>query len=180
MFRSAAFFLFASLVLLWAGLAQLNHALSPLHLHLFGGGLYVVFAALRLPSASGLILSCLAGLWCDAASPIPFGTHLVLFALAHTLIRKSRSHLDTRHTPSLVLVALLSNAALWIALTSFLITRAPIIARSAPRLLLDLLLSEALIALIAPWFFALQNRLLLIARHATGSTRPSDTFHNRR
>jgi len=172
--------IFASLVLLWFGLAQLNHALSPLHVHLFGGGLYVVFSALRLPSASGLTLSCLAGLWCDAASPVPFGTHLVLFALAHTLIRKSRSHIDTRHTPSLVLVALLTNAALFLALTIFLITRTPLIARAVPRLLLDLLLSEALIALVAPWFFSLQNRLLLIARHSTGSTTPSDTFHNRR
>jgi len=173
-------FLFAPLVLLWFGLAQLNHALTPLHVHLFGGALYVVFAALRLRSASGLLLSCLAGLWCDAASPVPFGTHLVLVAIAHTLIRKSRPHLDTRHTPSLVLVALLTNAALSLALTLFLITRTPLVARATPRLLLDLILSEVLIALIAPWFFALQNRLLLIARHASGSTTPSDTFHNRR
>jgi len=173
-------FLFASLVLLWFGLAQLNHALSPLHVHLFVGALYVVFAALRLRSASGLLLSYLAGLWCDTASPVPFGTHLILFAIAHTLIRKSRPHLDTRHTPSLVLVALLTNAALSLALTLFLITRTPLIARATPRLLLDLLLSEVLIALIAPWFFALQSRLLLIARHASGSTTPSDTFHNRR
>jgi len=180
MFRSAPLFLFASLVLLWFGIAQLNHALAPLHVHLFGGGLYVVFSALRLPSASGLLLSCLAGLWCDSANPVPFGTHLVLFAVAHTLIRKSRPHLDTRHTPSLVLVALLTNAALSLTLTTFLITRAPIIARATPRLVLDLLLSEALIALIAPWFLALQNRLLLIARQASGSTTPSDTFHNRR
>jgi len=180
MFRSVPAFLFASLVLLWFGLEQFNHALSPLHVHLFGGGLYVVFFALRLPSAGGLLLSCLAGLWCDAASPVPLGTHLILFAIAHTLIRKSRPHLDTRHTPSLVLVALLTNAALWLALTAFLISRSPIIARATPRLLLDLLLSEAFIALIAPWFFALQNRLLLIARRASGSTTPSDTFHNRR
>jgi len=180
MFRSALLYLFASLALLWFGLAQLNHALSPLHMHLFAGALYVVFGALRLRSASGLALSCLAGLWCDAASPVPFGTHLVLFALAHTLIRKSRSHLDTRHTPSLVLVALLTNAALWLALSIFLIAHTPIIARATLRLLLDLILSEALIALIAPWFFALQNRLLLTARRASGNTMPSDTFHNRR
>jgi len=172
--------LLASLVLLWFGLAQLNHGLTPLHLHLFAGGLYVIFPALRFPAASGLLLSCLVGLWCDASSAAPLGTHLVLFATAHTLLRRARPHLDARHTPSLVLVALLTNAALYLALSGILAYRAPILARAAPRLLLDLALSEALLALIAPWFFALQTRLLTLARLTSGSRTPSDTFHNRR
>ncbi|WP_156469290.1 hypothetical protein [Cephaloticoccus primus] len=172
--------LFAAQALLCFGLAQLNYGLSPLHLHLFGGGLLLVFGALRLPPAMGLLLACLGGLLCDAGSPLPFGTQLVLFAVAHTFIRRARPHLDTRHTPTLLLVSLLTNAALYLALTFFLIQREPIIARAAPRLLLDLLLSEGLVALIAPWFFALQGKLLALARLAAGSTTPSDTFHNRR
>ncbi|MBM3852984.1 MAG: hypothetical protein FJ399_07485, partial [Verrucomicrobia bacterium] len=82
--------LFAPLVLLWALLAELNHALSGLHCHVFGGALFVAYAALHQPLRSGLAASLLGGLVCDANTPIPFGTHFVLFAAAHLFLHRVR------------------------------------------------------------------------------------------
>jgi len=74
---------FATLVLLWVVVAELNHGLSRFHVFLFAGGLFVAYAALALPWAAGLAAVLAAGMVCDANAAVPFGTHTILFAAAH-------------------------------------------------------------------------------------------------
>lgn len=158
--------MFGAFLLLWTLTAQVNHYLSGLSVHLFVGALYVTFTALQFPVRRGILLSALAGLLCDTISPVPPGTHLLLFAIAHALISKSRHRLPTDDSTSQVIIALVTNAALYLALSIILISRHPIIAQLWPRLLWDLLLSETFIVLIGPWFFALQGRILDLNRFA--------------
>lgn len=158
--------MFAALVLLWTVTAQVNHYLTGHGVHLFVGALYCTFTALRFPVRSGLLLSAALGLLCDAVSPVPPGTHLLLFCFAHALISQLRHRLPTDHDQTQILVALAANAALYLALTAVLIARQPVIARLGPRLLWDLLLSEIFIGLIGPWFLALQGRILALDRLA--------------
>lgn len=155
-----------ALLLLWALTAQINHYLTGHGVHLFVGALYVTFTALQFPARSGLLLSAAAGLLCDAVAPVPPGTHLLLFAVAHALICKSRHRLPADHGTSQVIIALIANAALYLALSLILIVRQPVIAQLWPRLIWDLLLSEIFIALIGPWFFALQSRIIDLNRFA--------------
>ncbi len=157
---------FLSLLLLWVLLAQINHYLAVWHLHLFVGALYVTFSALRLPARGGLLITILAGLLCDANSPVPFGTHMVLFAIAHVLIFKARFRIPAEHSTTQVVVALLANFGLYITVTIILVIGTPMIGRMWPRLIFDLLLSQLCLLLIGPWFFALQARILELDRHA--------------
>src|SRR3954468_7409196 len=109
-----ALVIFVTLLLLWTLVAQLNHALTGLRVYLFVGSLYVVYAALMLPPRTGLIASLLGGLLCDATTPVWFGTHLLLFAAAHAIIFHLRNRLPRDDTTARVIIALLTNLAIFL------------------------------------------------------------------
>lgn len=155
---------FLTLLLLWVLIAQANHALSGLRVYLFVGGLYVTYAALMLPPRAGLATSLLGGLLCDATTPVAFGTHLLLFAVAFAVVSHLRDRLPREDTIARVLVALLTNLGLFLIFSFTQIGRSPSPAVAWPRLIADLLCSQVCLAIIAPWFFALQHRVLLLAR----------------
>ncbi len=159
--------LFGSLLILWMIVAQLNHVLTGWRAFLFVGGLFVTFAALTQPLAAGFAASLLGGLVCDANSPAVFGTHTLLFAAAHLIVFHVRDRVPRDDTISRVVVALLTNLCLFLALSFTQIRHAPVPGAIWPRLLADLAFSQVFLALVAPWFFALQARALLL----TGATR---------
>ena len=153
-----------TLLLLWALVAEANHALSNLRVYLFVGGLFVTYAALMLPWRAGLAASLLGGLLCDANAPVAFGTHLVLFAAAFAVLSHLRDRLPREDTIARVIVALLANLGLFLLFSFTQISGSPAPAAVWPRLTADLVCSQVCLALIAPWFFALQHRTLLLAR----------------
>jgi len=156
---------FFSQLLLWALLSQINHYLAVWHLYLFVGSLFVTLTALRLPLRDGIYATLLAGLLCDANSPVPFGTHMVLFALTHALIIKIRSSIPVEQTATQVIIAFVANIALYFALTIILTVGPLQLGPVLPRLLWDLLISQLVLLLIAPWFFALQTSLLSLEQY---------------
>ncbi len=147
-------------ILLCVLAAQLNHHLSSLHISVFVGGLLVAFPALRLRHRHGWRIIVPLGLWCDAATPLPFGLLTMLFLVAHAVIFQLRSRIPRTEPMICVAVALVANLALFAAVTLFCALRRDAPSGVAPRLLVDLLASESLIALIGPWFFALQEHAL--------------------
>jgi hypothetical protein len=149
--------------LLWTLFGQLNHYLSGLHLSLFIGGLLITFPALRLGQREGWKIAVLLGLWCDALCPVHFGLHAVLFLAAHTVIHHLRDRFPRDELSFGIVVALIANAALFLILTTGLIVRHPRPLDALPAILTDLLFSEIVLVLVAPWFFALQERALEIA-----------------
>ena len=159
-----ALVLFATLLLLWALVAQLNHSLTGLRVYLFVGALYVVHAALLATRRSGLIATLLGGLLCDATTPVPFGTHAFLFGVAHALVHRVRERVPRDDAVGITIVALLLNLALFLAFSFTQIHRSPAPAAVWPRLIVDLVCSQIFLTLITPWFFALQSRALALAR----------------
>jgi len=156
--------LFLSLLLLHALAGQVNHALTPLHIHLFAGGLFVTYAAFMLPLGPGMAVSLFGGAICDAAAPVPFGAHALLFAAAHALLFQLRARVP-RDEPRIQLwAALAANLAFYLVLSYVTLARSPVRAQVLPRLASDLFWSEIVLAIVAPWFFALQARALQIAR----------------
>jgi hypothetical protein len=156
--------IFLTLLLLWTLVAELNHALTALRVYLFVGGLFVTYAALMLPLRVGLAASLLGGLLCDATTPVWFGTHLLLFASAHAVVFHLRKRLPRDDTVARVVAALLANLAIFLLLSFTQIGDAPAPAAAWLRLFADLACSQVFLALIAPWFFALQARALVLAR----------------
>jgi rod shape-determining protein MreD len=156
--------LFLTLYLLRALVAEANNALSGVHVWLFTGGLFVAYSALMMPFRQGFSVSILAGLLCDSVTPVPFGTHGCLFAVAHAVVFNTRERLQRDETTVRIIVALLVNLGLFLALTFVRIRVAHGGAGAWPRMLSDLAWSEIAITVIAPWFFALQLRTLEMAR----------------
>jgi len=155
---------FATLLILWVVVAQVNHALSGTHVYLFVGGLFITYAALQLPLRDGLGAIILAGLLCDSGAPVPFGLHPLLFAAAWAIVFNIRDHLPREETVARVIVALLVNLALFLVISFALVVRGPAPGSVWPRLINDLVWSQVFIALIAPWFFAFQARSLVLTR----------------
>ena len=156
--------LFIPLLVLQAVLGQANHELAPLHVYLFVGGLFVPYSALMMPIGQGMAASLLGGMACDAASPVPFGTHALLFAAAHALLFHLRARFPRDDAAVQLWAALAVNLAFYIVLSYITVARTPARALALPRLLADLAWSELVVAAIAPWFFALQARTLEIAK----------------
>jgi hypothetical protein len=155
--------LFLTLYLLRALTAEANSALSGAHVWLFAGGLYVAYSALMLPFGQGLAATALGGLLCDSMAPVAFGTHAALFAVAHVVVYSVRERLQRDETAVRVAVALIVNAAFFLALSLARLRLFPAAATAWPRMLSDLVWSQAALALVAPWFFALQLRTLELA-----------------
>lgn len=156
------FILLACGLLLLFGVGQLNHALTPLHLSVFAGGLLVAFSALRVGFREGWWCSILLGLLIDSSAPVYFGFHALIFAIVHVVIFNFRGRFPREETSFGLLVALVSNLGLFLIITFGLIHRTPVPSAMITRLLADLLASEILILLIGPWFFALQGHSLEI------------------
>lgn len=156
--------LFATLLILWAIVSQVNDALSGFRVYLFPVSLYIVFAALTQPLRSGLFASCAGGLLCDANSPVAFGVHLLLFGVAHVIVFNLRDRVPRDDNVALILVALLANLALFVMFSFTQIHGSPAPAAVWPRLIVDLLCTQVFVAVVTPWFFALQARTLEIAQ----------------
>ena len=161
---------FLPLALLNLLVAQLNHIFAPWHVYFFAGGLLVVFAALRLDFRTGFAAVFLAGLFLDSAEPLLrfghhefFGVHAFLFAAAQVLIYSMRGRLPREETVISVMFALLVNLGIFVVFSLLYTGRLPAPFSVWSRLLIDLICSQILIALIAPWFFALQARVFLLA-----------------
>ncbi|MSU66573.1 MAG: hypothetical protein EXS38_10840 [Opitutus sp.] len=158
------FVLAATLIVLWAVVTELNHGLTGWRGYLFVGGLYAVFAALLQPFRSGFATTVIGGLICDAHAPTAlFGTHALLFALAHVGVFHLRDRIPRDDTAARIVVSLLTNLALFLLFSFTQIHHSPAPATAWPRLFADLVGSQVFVALVTPWLFALQSRALVLA-----------------
>jgi cell shape-determining protein MreD len=137
---------------------QANHLLSASGLSLWLGGLLVTLPALRLNFRTGLTCSFVLGLAMDAWSPLGFGTQALLFTIAHGVIFRLRNRFVTTELTVGISVALITNLALYTSLSLLQLSQWGGTPISGLRLLTDLLLSQVVIAVTTPWFFALQER----------------------
>lgn len=158
--KRRVFILVVASLLLALLLGQLNHHLAAWQVHVWCGGLFVAFAGLRIAYAPGACAAFLAGLLFDASAPVTFGTQALLFLAAHAVVFTIRARAPRDEVAVGVVVALLANLGLFLALGFLRIEAGTDSARAWLRSFADLLASQAVLALIAPWFFAFQQRLL--------------------
>ncbi|HEY9248583.1 MAG TPA: hypothetical protein VIO38_05610 [Rariglobus sp.] len=153
----------AASLLLALLLGQLNHLLAPWQIHVWCGGLFVAFVALRLGYRTGAAAAFIAGLLLDAGEPVAFGTQGFLFLAAHAVIFTVRARAPREENVVGVVFALIANLGLFLGLSFLRIDATPEPAAAWMRSFADLLVSQIVLTLIAPWFFAVQTRLLELA-----------------
>lgn len=163
--------LLANLLLWWlAGLANSYLGrfsflwIDYVSVHLYLGGLLVVYGALRLDRKHGLIATVLTGLMIDAGTPIPFGTSLLLLGLVHATLLYGRQRFPREGAVFGIVVALFANLFLIIALSFLLVGANPRPGEAWLRIFVDLLASQLVIVLVAPWFLALQDRAMALVQ----------------
>jgi hypothetical protein len=149
-------------------LGQLNHQLATWQVHVWCGGLFVAFAGLRMAYGPGATAAFLAGLLLDANAPVAFGTQGFLFLAAHAVVFTLRARAPRGEVAVGVVVALLANLGLFLALGFLRIDEGGESARAWMRSFADLLASQVVLAVIAPWFFAIQQTML---ERTAGTTR---------
>ncbi len=164
---------FATTLLLWSLIVQLNHYLAPLGASVSIGGLLVAFAALRLRLRHGLTATILIGLAVDALEPVPqigrhllHGPHLLLFTAAHVLIFRLRTRFPREEVFFGLVTALLANLGIFLGLSSLYVGLAahPAPGAASLRLLADFGWSQLFILAAGPWFLSLQRRALEAGR----------------
>lgn len=155
---------FACSLILQAMVGQLNHYLASHQLAAWLGGLFITFSALCLAPQQGLNASFLIGLLLDAVTPLPFGTHAFLFCLTHLFILRIRSRVAVTETAIRITVALIANLLLYVVITFITFAQTTGVSVSGLRIFIDLLFSQCLLVLLAPWYFALQEHALEFAR----------------
>ncbi len=155
---------FLANLLLWWLVGLANNYLATLSVHLYLGGLFLVYASLRLDWKHGFIALVLTGLMYDAVEPVPFGTSMVLFALVHATLLYGRQRFPREGSVFGIVVALLANLFLIIALSFLLIGANPRPGDAWLRIFVDLLTSQLVIVLITPWFLALQTQAMELAQ----------------
>jgi hypothetical protein len=154
--------------LLWSVVTELNHLLSSWHLYLWVGGLFILYPALALPLRDGLVATLMGGLLCDATTGARFGLHTLLFAAAHIVIFNLRDRIPRDETAGRVVIALFGNLGLFLVFSFLQVARFPDATAVWPRIICDLICSQIFLALITPWFVALQVRVLDVARPLAG------------
>lgn len=142
---------------------QFNHYLADTPLiggsfHVFLLGLPVAFAALRLSLGQGLAATVATAMLAEAGLPFAPGTIVLPAAACLCLTHALRVNFNRLNPSSAVTASLATNAALMLALT---IAARPYDWGGAwPRMLVDFLLSEVLVAALTGWFFSAQIALL--------------------
>jgi len=151
-------------LLLWWLVALANNYLANWSVHLYLGGLVVVFSALRLDPRHGLAATLLTGLCYDALEPVPFGASMILLGLVHATLVYGRQRFPREGAVFGIVVALLANLFLIIALSFLLIGASPRPGDAWLRIFVDLLASQLVILVVTPWFLELQNQALAWAQ----------------
>ena len=151
----------ANALLVFLG-GQLNHYLAHWSVSVFLLGAAIPLAGLRLRFQPGLIAMFLSGLLIDAARPpVFFGSSALLYATLFTCWHAIRLRLKRDGLAPQIIGALLANIVLYFA-QPLLLGIDVAKGTTLSRLVVDLSLSELAVALVIPWFFALQEHALLL------------------
>lgn len=153
---------FAANLLLIAITREANHYLAQLSVSIVLGGLVLPVVALRLSQGPGLLAVVLTGLAFDATGPMAFGSTAIILAAALLVVRALRHRLLREHLSTHLAVALLANLLLFFAQPLFSGSTAAYAAPTPMRVVVDLLLSQLVLCMLAWWFFALQERALVL------------------
>ena len=137
--------------------AEANHFLSGMHLHLIPAGLFVAYAAVRFSQRPGFISTLGAGVLLEAGREGPWGVQLFLLLVLHSLLLRFRRRLAPGELWQLAIAATACTLLNGIGLSLAGLIARPEIGPYLLKCSVDLLLATAVTALVAPWWFSLQS-----------------------
>ncbi len=145
----------ANFLLLWL-VISVNLTLSAWQFTLSLPALFVVFPALNFKPAPAVIAALVTGFLFDAAYPVPFGLHALLFSLATGALLQVRRRLHREKPAHRLYLTHALNAVLVVAFSLYMGREFLFSLPYWIRVASDLVLAHLLLLLVAPWFFSLQ------------------------
>ena len=153
---------FAANLLLAMIAREFNHYLAPVSVSVLIVGLALPVPALRLTTGPALLALTLTGLAIDATTPAAFGSTSAMLVIGLLILRAFRQRLVRDSFVTHLAAGLGMNLVLFIAQPFF---AGGIQAYDTPtisRVLVDMIASQVVVAALAWWFFALQERALVL------------------
>lgn len=141
-------------------IAELNHYLTFLSLHVFLSGVLLAFSILRLQLRQGILANGITALVLDALNPFPFGRTFLLILFCHAAVYSVRGHFARENARSGVLVAAGINLVLMFAYGIFAWKDVPLPGAYWSRIAIEAALSTAVVFAVTPWYLALQKTML--------------------
>ncbi|MEM0966038.1 MAG: hypothetical protein AAGJ81_07825 [Verrucomicrobiota bacterium] len=135
---------------------ELNSFIASYSLYITVGGIFVVYPALRMPLNTGFPVVLLTGALWDAITPAPFGLYLFVLGFLYAGLYLQRNRFRSRRTFHLAVVSLGTNFILLLVVSVWFLPSAAFFSY-ASRCAIELLLSEAVVVLLAYWIFDLQE-----------------------
>jgi hypothetical protein len=159
-----AIVLLGSNILLYGLMQGLNNALAPLGLSIYLGGLFIAAPTLILPPLTALIVIILTAFLIDAPLLTPFGSSALLFTLGFYLATIAQRRIHYPLNSLTTGIAFTLNLCLFIGITLVAPETSIVNTQQLQSLFINLVLSQALLLLIAPWFLSLQQSVLYWAK----------------
>jgi len=148
------------LLLVIAG--EVNHYISVWGFSLLLAGLALPVAGLRLSLRPGLLAMALTGLAMDALGPTAFGSSAALLTAGLLFLHAVRHRLARDSMSVHIIVALSTNVVIFVTQPMFVGALVAYATPTSLRVIVDLLFSQLILAALAWWFFALQERALVL------------------
>lgn len=149
----------ANFLLLWL-VVTINVTLTAWQFTLYFPALFLVFPGLNLKPAPAILCALITGFCFDAAYPVPFGLHAVLFTLAAGGILQFRRRLHREKSAHRLYLTHALNGLLVVGFSIAIGREFLFYFPYWVRVLSDLAVSHLLLLILAPWFFSLQLHAL--------------------
>lgn len=153
---------FAANLLLAVLAGEMNHYLAPWGCSILLSGLVLPVAALRLSLGPGLVAMVLTGFALDALGPTAFGANAAILSAGLLILHAIRHRLVREGAVAHLVVALLANLVIFVTQPMFAGGLSAYATPTPLRIVMDLFLSQLVLAAAALWFFALQERALVL------------------
>lgn len=151
----------------WAlamGIQQVNEVLAYQNVWLILEGLFLAFAVLYLRMRDGLIIAGVLGLLLDAGSFHDFGLRAVLYSAIVVAMQPLRTRVRRENPIHAIAIVTVMNLVIFAGLTGAAVLGAADLSRPLVwRCIVDLLLSEIVVAAAVGWWIGFQRQFILAA-----------------
>lgn len=139
-----------------------NHSLASVLLHVFPFALYIFVPLILLPFTSGLLSVFITGLILDVSVGFSFGVMAVILSVVYTAAYSFRHHFKIYSGWHNMLILQSANAIVFALLLEIIDPSNYGHAGFWLSMVINLIFTQFILLIVAPWFLDLQNSLLYL------------------
>lgn len=143
---------------------ELNNSLTTLSITLFLPGLFIAFPSLNLQLYPAILCNTITGILIDATTPIPMGTSAFVFLIVQLVVFQFRSVIKKNNLYHGWVIAQITNFVIFSFVTLYFNGKYLFEDGIFIRTLLDFIFSQSALAIIAPVYFTIIKKTIVVLR----------------